>query len=305
MSENSLGALVKAVARSKTPKCKIQTHEWNFSKCPKNQLRFCQLYEFGRSTPLLVDQVKRWRASGFKEADQPLKENDQLARLTQMDFFRLFPEFPLVPWLDLNLAEVKTRLAGLKARRPILVRSVGVKELARDGEYKDSVWVLEPYHTPTIQPMEVNWFYNDKMLISAFKAWLKENRKYRATEQRGKTTPRELLNDLAAWRLLTHHTVAEAEKITGDALGKPLFRSQSDWLDARLRAKRDLAGRLPPIPIEKLWARLDKKAFTESEVNRLWLWWVNLSESEARPLYRLKREIFTAKMRARLDKNEC
>ena len=127
MSEHSLRALVKAVAHSKVPKCKIQTHEWNFSKCPKNQLRFCQRYEYGRDTPSLVDQVKQWRASGFKEADQPLKENDQLARLTQMDFFRLFPEFPMAPWLALNAADVKTRLAGLKPRNPILVRSVGAE----------------------------------------------------------------------------------------------------------------------------------------------------------------------------------
>src|SRR5437667_8864978 len=102
MSEIGFRALVKVVAQSKTPKCKIPTHDWNFSKCPKNQLRFCQRYEYGRSTGSLVHQVEQWRASSFKKTDEPLKENGELARLTQMSFFRLFPEFRKVPWLTLN-----------------------------------------------------------------------------------------------------------------------------------------------------------------------------------------------------------
>jgi len=298
VAADKLAILAEGLMNRAPVKSKIPEREWNFSSCPTSHLRFCQKYEYGRSSNSIRNFVDDWRASGFARADQPLKENVELEILENMDFFRLFPEFPKTPWLDLPGDQVKARLAKLPKRTPILVRSVGVSELFSEGEYRDVVRTLDPYHTCSIQPIEVNWFFNDKLLISAFKTWLKDHRRFRGKEERGGQSPKELLKALAAWRLLKHHTAMEADEITGDVLGKPLFRSQSDWLDAKSRADDVLEGRPPQVAIGKLWVRLDKKGFTEEELNALWQYWITLTEAQSRQLYRLKSEVFTERMRA-------
>src|SRR5207253_2795363 len=119
---------------------------------------------------------------------------------------------------------------SLPKRQPVLVRSARAEALKQDDDgYKDVVNVLEPYHTSTIQPLEINWFFHDKELLTAFKQWLIDHRPHRAQEKRGRTESRVLLNALAAKRLLDPHSPAEADEITGRVLGESLFRSQSDW----------------------------------------------------------------------------
>ena len=294
--------LVAGLAKAAPVKKKLAEVNWNFSKCPTAHLPFCLMYEYGRSSAQTIITVRRWREEKFAEADRPLSSNAQLKEREPMDFFRLFPEFPETPWLTLDPGVVKQRLKALPKRKLFLVRSVPVQSLRSKGKYRDKVQVMKPFETGTIQPVEVTWFYNDKELIAAFTDWLKANRPYRGREERGRTEPRVLLNALAAKRLLMHHTVAECLDLTGEALGKPLFRSESDWYDARQRADDHLAGRLPPIPIERLFHKLPKKGFTLVEINQLWQYWVGLKVSEARPLYLLSAEKLAARMRAVLKK---
>lgn len=298
----ALTRLADALGNTVPVESRVGETDWNFAKCPKSQLPFCQMYEYGRSCPQTIAKVRRWREQNFAEADQPVTDNRQLKAREPMDFFRLFPEFPKTPWLELDPAVRQSRLKALPKRKRFLVRSVPVESLKVQGKYRDIVEVVKPYETGTIQPLEVTWFYNGKELIASFKDWLKQHRPYRAREERGRTEPRVLLNALAAKRLLTHHTVPECLDITGEVLGKPLFGVDSDWLDARQRADDHLAGRLPALPIERLYKKLPKDEFTEAEINRLWQYWVGLKVAEARALYLLSTEKFVAKMQAVLKK---
>ena len=299
---DALTKLVAGLAKAEPIESKLAEVNWNFAKCPKPQLPSCLMYEYGRSSAQTIITVRRWREEGFAGADQPVGNNAQLRARVPMDFFRQFPEFPETPWLTLDPGVVKNRLKGLPKRKLFLVRSVPVQRLRAKGKYQDKVDVMKPYETGTVQPVEVTWFYSDKELIAGFTDWLKANRPYRAREERGRTEPRVLLNALAAKRLLMHHTVAECLDITGEVLGNPLFRSESDWYDARQSADDHLAGRLPPLPIERLWHKLPKKEFTEVELNQVWQYWVGLKVSEARPLYLLSAEKLAATMRAVLKK---
>lgn len=300
---DALARFANALANEKQVQSEVEEVEWNFSKCPKAQLLYCQMYEYGRSSPLILRQVARWRKAKFVRADQPLKSNRELETVRQMDFFRLFPEFPETPWLALDAEQVKSRLRSLPKRRPILVRAVPVEALNVEGMYEDSVSVLEPSQTATVQPVEINWFYHDKELIAAFKRLLAELRPYRAPEKRGRTEPRVLLNALAAKRLLAQHTVVECDNITQSALGKSLFRGDSNWYDARQKAEDHLAGRLPPIPVEQLIKKLPVDEFSDDQENALWQHWVGLKASESRALLRLSTDKFAAKMRDILEKS--
>ena len=151
--------LRKALADIKPVQSKLAEVDWNFSNCPSAQLLFCQTYEYGRSSPAMLKRVGSWRQEEFAEADQRIISNYQLSAVQPMDFFRLFPEFPQMPWLALDPSVVAQRLKSLPTRTPILVRSLPVDSLRDYGQYQDSVHILEAFRTTTIQPLEVNWFF--------------------------------------------------------------------------------------------------------------------------------------------------
>jgi hypothetical protein len=108
------------------------------------------------------------------------------------------------------------------------------------------------------------------------------------------------LNALAAKRLLDQHNVVQCQEITGAVLGKPLFRGDSNWYDARRKAESHLSERLPPIPVEKFMKNiglLDKNGFTEAEINQLWQHLVFLKVSDQKLALRPDGDAFVEAMR--------
>ena len=253
----------------------------------------------------MIKRVRWWRQEEFAQADYRVISNYQLSAVQPMDLFRLFPEFPQTPWLRFTPAVIEERLAAIPKREPISVRSVPVDRLRDFGDFQNIVHILEAYQTTTIQPMEINWFHHDKSLIEAFKKWLEVNRPYPAKERRGRTEPRVLLNALAAMRLLEEHSVSECDEITAERLGKPLFRGDSNWYDAKAKAQAHLAERLPPIPVEKFGQKVNLLAhagFTEVEVNQLWQHLIRLKIPAQKLALRPDGDAFVAAMRALLKK---
>ena len=104
--------------------------------------------------------------------------------------------------------------------------------------------------------VEINWARSDRKLKADFAEWLKENRpddrqafhKSKESSSR-RTTHRDLLKSLGAWRLLRHfkrdwNSAAEySELFCKDKRGnpKPLYVEQSEWRDAENRANKALS----------------------------------------------------------------
>jgi hypothetical protein len=104
--------------------------------------------------------------------------------------------------------------------------------------------------------VKINWARSDRKLKSDFAEWLKENRpddrqayhKSKVSDSR-RTTERDSLKSLGAWRLLRHFNgdwkkaADYSERFCTDKRGnlKPLYVEQSEWRDAEKRAKDALS----------------------------------------------------------------
>lgn len=102
--------------------------EWNFSECPSDQLRWCDVYEHAREDLRLIEEVEAMRCSGhWSQAMLDRFIDSRYASMGQM-LFTLFPEFPGTPFLRLDAALRQQRCHQLNSRRSdLLVQFSNVK----------------------------------------------------------------------------------------------------------------------------------------------------------------------------------
>lgn len=93
------------------------------------------------------------------------------------------------------------------------------------------------------------WARSDRMLLEDFRRYLKENRpasqpplERTSERQSGRTSPRDLLKLLGAWRLLRAFggDIGRARFHSVDPKDKPLYKFDSAWLKAANRAKAEI-----------------------------------------------------------------
>ncbi len=121
---------------SSTTVTEFRAEDWDFSKCPTSEIHVCKIYEYAREPEAQALQAKiaGWRETGFDGFDQHPGPEGDFELYWQKNFFRLFPEFPNTPWLNLRQADVTDRLRTIKDLKPILIRTVPATVFTSNAE---------------------------------------------------------------------------------------------------------------------------------------------------------------------------
>ncbi|WP_397380024.1 hypothetical protein [Prosthecobacter sp.] len=90
--------------KSQPKKMALAKEEWDFTACPPEQLKWCDVYEHMRHDTGFLPEVDylrsngRWSATAFQRFWSA--EHAEIAKA----FFTLFPEFPAKPFLRIDQA---------------------------------------------------------------------------------------------------------------------------------------------------------------------------------------------------------
>lgn len=92
-----------ALAKKSQPKkIALPKEEWDFTACPPEQLKWCDVYEHLREDKAFIREVEgmrdlnMWSATALESF--PGTKHAEIAKV----FFTLFPEFPHTPFLSIN-----------------------------------------------------------------------------------------------------------------------------------------------------------------------------------------------------------
>ena len=200
----------------------LKDQDWDFSKCPENELELCLNWE---------EQRNRNDARFWQEKRKAECSCDAYGRL-------MCRHFPKTPWL--LLPEKDRKKAAVEAK-PQWDGALGctrfeyletLKHFRREGHF----YRIE--HSATIvYPFAINWEYSDNHLIEAFRKWIYDNKpKARnIVKLTGKTPPEEYLRWIGARRLLIACGIVEAMNMGKRLLYKDEERS---YYKAKEKAER-------------------------------------------------------------------
>lgn len=254
----------------------LAREEWDFGKCPTDQLSLCFAYEYARESPWALEKFKRrkeddhdewgiWHLhapvlQGEQETDEEFEKFlDEVGLSEEYDWdlpptvdLWLPPEFPETPflrctfdfgawqdWCDDYWAE---ELAPYETDDTWGLRPLPLKDLPDIGE--------------TDYAFEIEWDASDGRLLKEFQAWLRKTRPRPPVERRGKSQAREVAADLKAlgsYRLLQRFSAPEAQEYTQQHMREGLYAKLPDWYEARKRAERILRAffKTPPRPADR------------------------------------------------------
>ena len=254
-------------------KAAMPREEWDFSKCPKEQLYECYCYEFARESKSYRRHVDSFRANAgaAKTFDdffaysqtwrQTHREDGMPENLHPGCMFNFSPEFPDTPFLSIKEDERKRRLCI-------------VRQLDRDGKdlLNDSAnfqripWPLvfsrgrEYFTTPRKNrkrvAFDINWSLSEAQLVEMFRDWVRKKREWEQRERsgvsvgenRGGGGPQRQyasrLKHLGALRLSRHtgNDWNEAAGISELDNKKSIYVNQSEWIRARQEAEKIIAN---------------------------------------------------------------
>ena len=109
--------------KSATRITKLEKVEWDFTDCPKEELRWCDVYEHARQSAKHISEVESMRRDGhWSQTTLASFIDDRYARVGQK-LFELFTEFPEAPFLMIDPKSRAVRCQELnELRRSLLVQ---------------------------------------------------------------------------------------------------------------------------------------------------------------------------------------
>lgn len=251
--------------RGGVPELPICREEWDFSQCPDDELLLCKFYEYARQL-----EVWHWIAGHARRLEKAQRASDLgeqghkvggpggvflSGTATVQAILTLFPEFPSTPWLRLDKATRQHRLKELGS--PIQVPPLAMaKDLDIPNEFEDpaeaSVTVLTTTYDCTIARLSICWNYTDAQIMKAFQAWLQSARcapeppKHTGKLPNQGDVLRADLQALAAYRLMQHLTVTQAQKHVANAFRDfpeaRFYTTVRSWRRGKQKAERLIAG---------------------------------------------------------------
>jgi len=242
----------------------LPSEEWNFSDCPEEQLLPCLCYETWREQKEVFRKISKYRENPTKfirehehryRGEWWMEKAIGCGRCCPSWLWSAFPEFPQTPWLAIHketrVERISNRWNAYLKRRKSLEASV---ENLKDAEGNYQSFVIDRQMGRQRFPIllayaviKVDWSKSDSELMDRFalflKAWRPETAQVK--ERRGKTSERDRLKQLGAWRLLRHcggnWELAAQMSIAAypdDPDAESLYSNQSAWLRAAAKAKR-------------------------------------------------------------------
>lgn len=98
-------------------KITLTKEEWDFSTCPEDQLRWCDVYEHLREDMAFINEVTSMRKNGVWSMKAKLRFQDSRYEALATELFSLFPEFPSAPFLIIDAKKRAERCQRLNEER--------------------------------------------------------------------------------------------------------------------------------------------------------------------------------------------
>jgi len=228
--------------------------EWNFKDCPENELHFCLHYELAREIKLWREIMLRRRggnllkstgkyevgifAKGSSGIMPPYEFTLRYPHLAPMDGVKKWPK---IPWLALD-AELRKQIVGKSREINPWALTCDPWPLMTKSGPQPNITLTQDGREITYSVFKIDWGKSNAQLRREFEAWLQYWRaltQAKPIEKRGRTSPRDLLKKLGAYRLLKEMPWDKASDLTAEILskGEPLYSEQSAWLRAEREAK--------------------------------------------------------------------
>ena len=105
---------------SQPEKIALAKEEWDFTACPPEQLKWCDVYEHLREDKEFLPEVElmlavnTWSASALERF--PSSKHAEIAKV----FITLFPEFPYTPFLSINPTSRAERCVEMEQRHRVI-----------------------------------------------------------------------------------------------------------------------------------------------------------------------------------------
>lgn len=242
--------------------------DWNFDKCPDQELFACAFYEYARNSEYWLNKISAERKlPTWKGVVKELKTltknfddlpwNDQIQRggKAHINFFRLFPEYPSVPWLKIppekRSERIKLLAKGFEFKCPPICPT-SVEELRHKDEYESMViYVNNTYYARValceVRPFSICWKYSDADILAAFEQMLPKLRGSTApVKRRGRSQCRPVvlrakLRELGAARLLKYLSANAALIYTEQQTKQSLYTTIRSWRRAKHNAEQLLS----------------------------------------------------------------
>lgn len=241
----------------------IPREEWDFSKCPKDQIEGCHFYEFTRESNDRRREVERFRrAFPIATFDEYMRRFacDELGALSLVE---VFPEFPNTPFMAIPVKERIRRFKKLPGIEPVPCESPAsfaeffsnlceefdlnkVKGMSHHGKPYTNFGDVIKCPGVTYAAFRFEWDASDELLIGEFRQWLCDNRDQSIPikEKRGKgneTARLKLeLKLLGTWRLLNRMTWEGAYELTREHLKKGLWCDRAEVWARQFKAAERL-----------------------------------------------------------------
>lgn len=240
--------------------------EWDFSKCPDDQLEFCRDYEFRRSNEDFINRVREYRATlgswSFADCIERFRHPERFEWSERAEdseaewhFFYgspcwYFEEFPEQPFLKIPADHRKLMATERRWNRSLdetpfkEVRRL-CSEFPQDDPYCGALRV--PNTPETVVAFGINWELSPEELTRRFNRWMADNRDKSVPikERRGKGDSsrwRKELKQLGTWRLLNKMRWEEAYEVTREHLKKGLWCDRAEvWTRASKAAEKLLS----------------------------------------------------------------
>jgi len=164
----------------------LLNEEWDFSKCPKGELKSCLEYERTRTRADVVELVQKWRSSAKEQSffEYLQISPDPITWLSSEYAFMYFPEWPTKPYLTVSPRERENRLQHFSfapsAETCIQAYPIGDSWPTLDLRYDSESGFLtnrarHPYSEYIL--IQLPWGYSsDREIMAAFESALKNLR---------------------------------------------------------------------------------------------------------------------------------
>jgi len=276
----------------------IALEEWDFTDCPDEEVEHCAFYEFARESEKTMAHVDELRAKGNWNSGYFPGDADYYTREWFLKFFKLFEEFPKLPWLKIEKTSRKRRSAQCRMwEGPFL--EVALERLMNDEEEY-------PFYPPdtgfgtltSVHAVEIEWTASDDAIKNSFSRWLAQARPFKDAVQKksGQLSHRELLKYLGAFRLMRAYggdwDVAQGCAVK-HGTGSPWTPSYSDeraWRRAKKKAESKIEHGVVLNSAARLVKALDHAGLSRLEKARARVRISQMDRAEQRKLTKLKAE---------------
>jgi hypothetical protein len=225
----------------------LDRNEWDFEKCPADEIDYCWTYEYARESELLRKLIMKWRrgAKEDKVEDYRALAHELIANPYGVCAYPFFPCWPNKPYLSID-PKIRKKWLDQLGMPWDPADDENYKIQARYGSKESTLSMLEKFararslsfRNGSLQfvVFSIDWDLHDKELATKFLLWLKQNRPrdIEALEMRGRGNPARKgqanLKYLSVYRLDRKMSRDDAMALLEDEGGKlKPYRNYQDW----------------------------------------------------------------------------